>query len=320
MPLPRLVTLNLVAVALLLLGLVASGFLYNRHAAEYKKIVDQGEEIIFTYTTVREQATEALLLGNQQHLLAAAAQFDKLHSLYTSLLENNLFPSSYKLTLLKEIDLVGLVIAMRQLPAGLADDSLNVAVVEKLRQINDQFMAFDRIVVSEIKDRVMGYQKMVLVFSGLLICLLAYTVITIHHRLIRPMVEFSEGLSRDDVDPSDLIVPPHVSAELVGLLQAWRNSLAPSPGEISATEALSGRHREEEFAAMVNEVTNHLNGIINYSQLLADYCESQGLRGEAQELVAKIISEGEHAADILQKRLQGGNIHDRSGEERRTAI
>ena len=60
-----------------------------------------------------------------------------------------------------------------------------------------------------------------------------------------------------------------------------------------------------EFSAIINEVTNGLNGIINYSQLLADYCEAENIGEEQKEILHKIINTGEKSAAILQKGLPG---------------
>jgi hypothetical protein len=81
------------------------------------------------------------------------------------------------------------------------------------------------------------------------------------------------------------------------------NQLLQKPTEESADE-LTHMRRESEFSAIINEATNRLNGIINYSQLLADYCETANVGGEQKQILCKIIQNGEKCAEVLRKGLQ----------------
>ena len=77
------------------------------------------------------------------------------------------------------------------------------------------------------------------------------------------------------------------SEEIKALITSFNQLLHPSQ-ENSLTDP-AHKQREAEFSTIINEVTNGLNGIINYSQLLADYFEAEKLGDEQKEILYKII-------------------------------
>ena len=90
--------------------------------------------------------------------------------------------------------------------------------------------------------------------------------------------------------------------EVRALITAF-NQLLQKPTKESPDD-LAYTRREAEFSAIINEATNRLNGIINYSQLLADYCKGENASGEQRKILGKIIQNGEQCAVILRKGIQ----------------
>ncbi len=304
----RLSTFTFLCTAILLGMLLVAGYYQNRMMDTYSTIVKQSESTIFFYSTIREQTTEALLTQNASQLQAAAREIEQLHGRYTDMLESRLIPGQYKISFLKEIDLEQVAINLKSMAESPTDTTQALAIVSQLRQINNQFLQFDRIVVSEMKNRVMGYQKKALVLMGLIVALTSFTLIILYKKSVKPLIILAEQskkalanktpLELDDENTGSLEVKALISA-FNQLLQlppdATRHNNTPSP-------------REAEFFSIVNEVTNRLNGIINYSQLLADYCEAEKVGDEQKQILYKIIENGEKSAKILQKSLHGGDI------------
>ena len=304
----RLSRITFLATALLLGLLVFTGYHQNKLRGNYNTIVKESERTIFLYSTVREQTTEGLLSRNPPPLLAAAKEFEKLHGRYTSMLDNHLIPSQYKLSFLQNLDLEQIVINLRNLAEEPENEDLVITILNQLRQINKQFLQFDRIVVGEMKNRVMQYQKRALILMGLIIALTCFTLIILYQKSVKPLLDLAAQAeqSLSDGELITLSAEKNSSVEVKALIASF-NQLLHSPQENGTTD-LTHYRREAEISAIINEVTNGLNGIINYSQLLADYCEKEDVGDEQKQILYKIIENGEKSAVILQKGLHGGDV------------
>lgn len=271
----------------------------------YNTIVKESEGTIFLYATIREQATEGLLSRDPVLLLGAAKEFEKLHSRHTSMLDNHLIPSQYKLSFLQDLDLERVVVNLKSLAEDPEDTALTKTIIGQLRQINKQFLQFDRIIISEMRNGVMQYQKRALILMGLIIALTCFTLLILYQKSVKPLLYLTSQVNKT-LDGEDFVAiaeDKNSSAEFKELIDSL-NQLLQSRQEDNAPN-LTNNQREAEFSAIVNEVTNGLNGIINYSQLLADYCEAEDIGEEQKEILQKIINAGEKSAAILQRGLHG---------------
>lgn len=304
----RLSVVTFLAIAVLLAILVFTGVQQNRSMRDYDALVQESQSIIFLYATIREQTTEGLLKRDATPLLAAAKEFEELYVRYTALLENSHIPMQYKLPFINKIDLEGVVINLRSLAENPQDSGKSSGVLKQLRQMNKQFLEVDRVVIGEMKNRVMGYQKQALIFMGLIIALSCFSLIILYQKSVKPLVDMAEQARCALTDGKEMCIEAenNSSVEVNALLESF-NQLLKNPVR-SRSSSLKHSRREAEFSAIVNEVTNRLNGIINYSQLLADYCEAENVGGEQKEILYKIIDNGEKGAEILQKSLYGGDV------------
>ena len=304
----RLSGVTFLGTALLLGALVLTGFRQNSLMSDYSTIVKESESTIFLYATIREQATEGLLSRDPTPLLGAAKEFEQLQGRYTAMLDNPLIPGQYKLSFLQDLDLEQVVINLRNLAEKPVNEDLTLSIISQLRQINKQFLQFDRIVVSEMRNRVMQYQKRGLVLMGLIIFLTCFTLIILYLKSVKPLIDLAAQAEQalQDGTPLELKEEKQSSVEVRALVTSF-NQLLQNPKEESSDD-LTYNRREAEFSAIVNEVTNRLNGIINYSQLLADYCEAEEVADEQKQILCKIIENGEKSAVILQKGLHGGDV------------
>ncbi len=304
----RLSTFTFLGTAVLLAMLLVAGYSQNRMMDAYSTIVKESESTIFFYSTIREQITEALLTQDAAQTKAAATEIEQLHGRYTDMLESRLIPGHYKISFLKEIDLEKVAMALKSMAESPTDTTLALALVGQLRQINNQFLQFDRIVVSEMKNRVMGYQKKALVLMGLIIALTSFTLLILYKKSVKPLIMLAEQCENalNDKTPLQLDDEETSSIELKTLTSSF-NQLLLQPPDAGSDQNTPGP-RDAEFFSIINEVTNRLNGIINYSQLLADYCEAEKVGEEQKQILHKIMENGEKSAKILQKSLHGGEI------------
>lgn len=290
--------------AILLGALVLTGVRQNILTSDYNTIVTESESTIFLYATIQEQATEGLLSRNPSQLLGAAKEFEQLQGRYVAMLDNRLIPTQYKLSFLQELDLGRAVINLRTLAENPTNEDLGLKIIGQLRQMNKQFLQFDRIVVNEMRDRVVQYQKTALVLMGMIISLTCFSLIMLYRKSVRPLIDLASQAEQALADASPLQPgnEKNNSVEVMTLIAAF-NRLLQNPKEESPDDLTSTR-REAEFSAIINEATNGLNGIINYSQLLVDYCETANVGSEQKQILQKIIQNGEKCAVILRKGLQ----------------
>ena len=300
----KLSTVTFLSTALLLGMLVFIGIRQNTLTSDYSTIVKESESTIFLYATIQEQATEGLLSRNPSQLLSAAKEFEQLQGRYVAMLDNRLIPSQYKLSFLQELDLGRVVINLRNLAENPINEDLILKIISQLRQMNKQFLQFDRIVVNEMRDRVMQYQKRALVLMGVIICLTCFSLIILYLKSVKPLIDMATQAEQALLDGTPLTLGKEgkSSVEVRTLITAF-NQLLQKPKEESPDDLRYNR-RETEFSAIINEATNRLNGIINYSQLLVDYCETENVGGEQKQILCKIIQDGEKCAVILRKGLQ----------------
>ncbi len=300
----RLSAVTFLSTAILLAALVFTGLRQNILTSDYSTIVKESEGTIFLYATIQEQATEGLLSRDPSQLLGAAKEFEQLQSRYVTMLDSRLIPSQYKLSFLQALDLGQVMINLRNLAENPTNEDLILKIISQLRQMNKQFLQFDRIVINDMRDSVMQYQKRALILMGMIIFLTCFSLIILYLKSVKPLIDMATQAEQALLDgrPLQLGKERKSSVEVRALITAF-NQLLQKPKEESPDD-LTYNRREAEFSAIINEATNRLNGIINYSQLLADYCEAEKVGGEQKQILCKIIQDGEKCAVILRKGLQ----------------
>ncbi len=300
----RLSAVTFFCTALLLAILVLTGIRQNMLTSDYRTIVKEGESTIFLYATIQEQATEGLLSRDSSQLLGAAKEFEQLQSRYIAMLDNHLIPSQYKLSFLQELDLGRVVINLRNLAEKPADEDLITTILSQLRQMNKQFLQFDRIVVNDMRNRLMQYQQRALVLMGMIIFLTCFSLIILYRKSVKPLIDLATQAEQALMDGTTLNLSTEKRNSVeISTLTAVFNQLIQKHNE-DGPDDLTHNRREAEFSAIINEATNRLNGIINYSQLLADYCEAENIGSEQKQILSKIIQNGEKCAAILRKGIQ----------------
>lgn len=298
--------INFGITAALLAVLVVAGFRQNTLLHDYSVMVKESESTIFFYSTIREQTLEGLFSKNPSQLQAAARQVEELQVRYTTMLESHLIPSPFKLSFLQNLDLEQLVIDLRKLAGNATDNALLMEIVSQLRQINAQFLQFDRVIVSEMRNKVMQYQKICLILMGLIISLTSFSLIVLYQKSVKPLLSLASQAEQAVVDGTPLILNDDGknSKDVQNLINNLNQKLTSTTG--TSNSELTSSWRKAELSAIINEVINRINGIINYSQLLADHGETEKMGAEQKEILNKIIENGEKSAEILYKGLQEG--------------
>lgn len=289
-------------VTLLMLGaVIVLGARQYAVSRKYSAIINENEQALFRFATVRESVTEALITKDNQKLITLIPVIEKLHSTFTRMQESPHVPAELKLSLIDKTDLAKIVINLRKIDSG--DDSaapLRRQVQEEMRNIATHLLKYDRILVTHARSRIHGLQLIILGSMGIVITILSFSLILLYRNSIIPLLSLTEQFQQSHITPDDIQFTAGTSRELIELVDALqlRSSKAKDQG-LFQTKELDHAHYAL-LGEVVNESVNHLNGIINYTQLLADTDETHYSR-EQKELLDKILETGAEIAQLWKK-------------------
>jgi hypothetical protein len=170
--------------------------------------------------------------------------------------------------------------------------------------MNNLFLQFDRIVVNEMRNRVMEYQKRALILMGMIIFLTCFSLIILYSKSVKPVIVLAMQAEQALLNgtPLELSKKSKKITEFQILTTIFNNLLKKS--QKIRPEENSYNRRDANFSAVINEATNRINGIINYSQLLLDSIDEENTNEDKKKLLEKIIDNGEQCAVILRKGIQ----------------
>ena len=290
--------------ALLLAALVVTGFRKHNMALDYSAIVQESESTIFLYTTIQDQAIEALLSRDRSQLFAAAKEFEQLQSRYTALLDNPLISTQYKLSFIRDLDLGRVVVGLRTLAEKPANDELILQTMTQVRNINKQFLQFDRIVINEMRSRVMEYQKIALIIMGAIVSLACFSLIVLYLKSVKPLTTLSAQVDKalQQSLPIQFDKASASSLEVRSIINGINRLIQQGIPEEYGPQTLV--RREDEISTLINEAINRINGIINYAQVLMDSFESTTNEINRHDLLKKIVHTGEQCAVALRKGIK----------------
>jgi len=291
--------LAFIAVACLLVFVVFLGFRQYQLTGQYTAIISQSEASIFQFSTLREQITASLIEQDWNKVVAASQDFKDLNAALVRLQENNLIPTEYKLDMAKQVDLTGLAIASKNIAMTEDKIAFSLNLQHQMRSLADYLLQFDRIIVSQMRAKVVHFQTIMIGALGAIICIISFSLILLYQKAMLPLIHLADQVSGDAMPENGFTLNGESCTEIErladGMTELWRRN--QSEGEVPESPV----HQDKQLAAIINEGTNLSNGIINYAQLLTDACQEKGETSEEKIILAKIISAGERMAEILKK-------------------
>lgn len=287
-------------VAVMLALIIILGIRQYQLTGQYNTLIGQSEGAIFHFATIRESVTEAFIEQSWQKLEQVLPEIEKLNSELARLQENSLIPAEFKLALVDKVDIAGMVISLRKVAHGENKQAESKRLQEQIRSIADHLLQYDRIIVGQVRARIVNFQLVIIGAMGLIISLASLSLILLYRNTVLPLLGLTKKLQESEIFPEVLEYSPDICREVAELTDAV-NMLA---GRSSAAGDGTVESERQAILAMlaetVNETTNQLNGIINYAQLLYDSDERE-LSGSSREMLQKIIASGTHIADKWQK-------------------
>ncbi len=281
-------------ITVLLSVVIIMAFLQYRLTAQYNEIIDQGEKIVFRFSSLREYLTRAILERKWNQLEGFDTKIETLNSDFSKLLDHQLIPTQYKLALIDKVGIGEIALLARQLANE--DDKLAPALKlhDRLRAMSDQLMQFDRVLIGQMKSNLVRFQNLIIGTLALITGAISLLFVFLYRKTLLPLMDLSKQVHETGRD-RELAIAPGACQELkdlTGRLNFLLNSSEPGhPGEGN----IFSPHE-------VNVLSNQLNAIINYTQLLLDNDTHRENHPEEVKILRSIMMSGEQIGLILQEK------------------
>jgi hypothetical protein len=261
----------------------------------YNTIITQSEEMIFQFSTIREQITTSLIEKDWAKIVSAADPLKNLNSVLARLQENTLIPGEYRLDMAKQVDLAGLAIASQEILTSKDKVAHSLALQQKMRALAEYLVQFDRVIVSQMRAKVVQFQTVMIGALGAVICLISFSLLFFYKKTMAPMLRIAKQTEAPDILETGFSFDDDACTEVV-LFTETVNELLKKCTDNAADS--SGQSPKEQFATLLNESTNLSNGIINYAQLLTDSYREVGIGREEMKILQSIIDAAERIARL----------------------
>ncbi|MBW1750062.1 MAG: hypothetical protein JRJ37_05080, partial [Deltaproteobacteria bacterium] len=165
----------------------------------YNTIITQSEEMIFQFSTIREQITTSLIEQDWEKIVSAADQLKNLNSALARLQENTLIPGEYRLDMARQVDLSGLAISSKEIVSASDKVAHSLSLQDKMRSLAEYLMQFDRIIVSQMRAKVVQFQTVMIGALGGVICLISFSLLLLYKKAMIPLLRLTEQAEDPEV-------------------------------------------------------------------------------------------------------------------------
>ena len=266
----------------------------------YNTIITQSEEMIFQFSTIREQITTSLIEKDWDKIVSAADQLKNLNSSLARLQENTLIPGEYRLDMAKQVDLSGLAISSKEIVSASDKVAHSLSLQDKMRSLAEYLMQFDRIIVSQMRAKVVQFQTVMIGALGGVICLISFSLLLLYNKAMIPLLRLTEQAEDPEVFNNGFSYDNDACTEVAVFTDSINDVLRRKIEDPETEENV--KQKNEQLATIINESTNLSNGIINYAQLLTDSYREVEIGTEETRILQNIIDAAERIA-LLNKEI-----------------
>lgn len=266
----------------------------------YNTIITQSEEMIFQFSTIREQITTSLIEKDWHKIVSAADQLKNLNSTLARLQENTLIPGEYRLDMAKQVDLTGLTISSKEIVSASDKVAHSLSLQDKMRSLAEYLMQFDRIIVSRMRAKVVQFQTVMIGALGGVICLISFSLLLLYKKAMIPLLRLSKQAEDPGVLEKGFSYDNDACMEIAVFTDSVNDVLRRRIEDPANEENV--QQNNEHLATIINESTNLSNGIINYAQILTDSYREVEIGTEETRVLQNIIDAAERIA-LLNKEI-----------------
>lgn len=287
-------------VAALLCFVIILGLRQYQLSERYNSIITQSEKMIFQFSTIREQITTSLIERDWEKVTDAADQLENLNSSIARLQENTLIPGEYRLDMARQVDLAGLTIASKAIRTNKDTIANSLIMQDKMRTLAEYLLQFDRIIVSQMRAKLIGFQTIMIGALGVIIFLISFALILLYKKTLIPLLQLSEQVKNQDILLNGFQYDSNTCSEITVFVDSVNTLLERMNGGPYLKQ--SSQSLSDKLANIINESNNLSNGIINYAQLLKDTYREVEMGNEEIQILQNIIESAERIA-LLNKEI-----------------
>ena len=300
--LKRMGYFSFTSVAGLLILVIFMGARQFQLTERHNSIITQSEAMIFQFSTLREQVTTALIANDWKQVSLASDQLESLNSTLSRIQENTLIPGEYRLDLAKQADISGLAILSKEIQMSSDKVSKSLELQNKMRNLSEYLIRFDRIIVSQIRAKVIQFQTVMIGSLAVIICLISFSLTLFYKKTMLPLFSLSKQIDQPEIMKTGLQNDSSSCKELSDFTYSVNQLLHQS-----SENSLSGEDKQqldEVLSTTLNQSTNLANGIINYTQLLIDSYREVGIGSEERKILESIIEAAEQIANLNKNKVK----------------
>ena len=300
-------TTVLVFLALVLVLGVRQYLLYH----QCRDAVTSSDRLLFQFTAIKEHLNESLLAGKDINLRAFNGELQHLEKEVEGLTGNILVPEGLKGSLPTRVDLVGLEVQLRAIQEQRQEKIKETAeLVRSLNNTNIGLQQFRFSLSDHNQTILLGLHRIIVGALGLIVVLSCTLLYLLNRHLATPMLNLcrltaAEGESKEggELECSLQTLTRRINGMLAGTgeLQKGKEDVDLTDPVLLQREALRYRYAVTGCigAELASELTNRINGVINYTQTLIDIDEQGDNRHQAAGLYQSLIQEEKKTAELV---------------------
>lgn len=290
----------------LVLALGARQYLLYRQCSQ---AMTEGDQLLFQFTAVKDHLNESLILREHVNLRALNGELQELEKSAEALTRNLLVPEGLKSSLPSRGDLVGMEVRLRAIQEQPEEKTRETAELARLlNSVNIGLQQFRFGLSDHTQIILQGLHKIIVGAMGLIVALSCSLLALINQRVAAPILELcaltADADEEDETAPCSLrMLTARVRNLLANADQRRRapdNLLLDDPEQLRRA-ALRYRYAVTGCIAaeLASELTNRINGVINYTQTLIDLDEQGGDRNQARLVRQSLASEEKKTAELV---------------------
>ena len=309
-PLGRIFIVVTTLVLLFLATVLALGARQYLLYRQCSQAVAAGDRLLFRFTAIKDHLDQSLVLGQEVNLRAFNVELQELEAEGEQLARNILVPEGLKASLPTRVDLVGLEVRLRAIQEQRREKVRETAdLVQTLGNINLGLQQFRFHLGDHTQTILLGLHKIIAGALGLIVVLSCTLLYLLNRRLATPILALCRltAPAGEAVDPASGCTL-HLLTERMQTLLTDGKILARGTGGVdpgdpeSCRQAASGyRHAVTGWLGgeLASELTNRLNGVINYTQALIDLDGQGGNQSLRAEVYRHLVEEERKTAELV---------------------
>lgn len=309
-PLKRLffaiTTTVLVFLTLVLLLGIRQYLLYD----QCQQAVTDADRLLFQFTGIKDHLNESLILEEDINLHTLNGELQHLEQEVEGLKANILVPDRLKGPLPTRVDLVGMEVRLRAIQEQRRQRTKEtVELVRTLNGTNISLQQFRFLLSDHTQTVLVGLHRIIVGTLGLIVVLSCTLLYLLNRHLAAPIFTICQltALSENDEHSRGQCSMEVLVTRLRRLLEGkdllhphgedwgYNNPVRMQQEVLRYRYAVTGSISPE----LGSELTNCLNGIMNYTQTLIDIGEQGGNRQWEADLYLSLVKEEKKTADLV---------------------